>query len=992
MGITSVMLTVDEKRTISADLYKPLRQYLARHYSEAEAVANEDDLLAVQKMRNEIEKTKDSPDARRDLLQKYFRSLCLLESRFLISNEKEHIDIVSFAWFDAFKGKKAIQQNIQYEKACILFNIGAIQCQLGLAADRSTPEGSKQACSCFQAAAGAFMYLRDNISLKASAGSATVDISVECAGMLERLMLAQAQECLFERMIADKQPPSLCSKVARQVDLYYQETHAALLLPPLSQQFKKAWVKHVQLKAAQFQGEACYRAFLDLLEKENIAEGIARLKVAAAALLDAKKSSKGVMSPLLETVSKLEATINSALEKAIKENDQVYLMRIPLEVSLAPLPVGSVVKATNLADILDSSKGMMFAKLAADSSANARLTNSELQDDVANTQVESVPQESEITRVKLKDMDFSGPIHALDGSMALPQKGKDVNSIQMDGGLSSLNAALQDLKRVNEELLVQNEDLLQRVSQEDAPFRLQVGTRSKKLPSNMVAKSFQERMSGLAAKSEQASDKDDNWEFLSSLDVKAVFEIEAPLSSLAIPIKSLTEDKDVVVGAVKQNVIETLPSSLGIPIKTLIEHKDVVVGALNQNLIGASPPSFGISTKTLTEDKNVVVDALEQDLEQGIYIDMMGAKIPSEILLQIVVNLPMRVVKTWREVSKHWYNELKSDRFEQLWMEKNSAVIEKGYGMIVEWQPYTACEEVLPLPRCIGSFALSASDAAHLLLSKISLGSVVGSFTWLSSRLRLAHRGRKVSGLTCCTQLRVPDDGVLFLLWNICRNESLKITASTLPVNTDGYLFDGEPIGVALSGSKIGLFPLVTHGHGVGQGFLWERETHTWSEIIPYVYKLTNSSSGLSGSRVFWDEIDDKGEEIVVAAFDLETQKWSEIVLKNEPLIFHGEKLVGWVMFTADRFYCGLAILKKQEVLSLEPWKLEQTTEGHYTWVRGPLCPREMTPYNSSLEGLVIGNHRAWLLIGFRGLMPALDVQKFSWSSYELEICSDTEF
>jgi hypothetical protein len=45
--------------------------------------------------------------------------------------------------------------------------------------------------------------------------------------MLEKLMLAQAQECFFEKVIAGGKPPALCSKVARQVRGY------CLLLPTL---------------------------------------------------------------------------------------------------------------------------------------------------------------------------------------------------------------------------------------------------------------------------------------------------------------------------------------------------------------------------------------------------------------------------------------------------------------------------------------------------------------------------------------------------------------------------------------------------------------------------------------------------------------------------------------------------------------------------------------------------------------------------------------
>ena len=44
-----------------------------------------------------------------------------------------------------------------------------------------------------------------------------MDLSVECAGMLEKLMLAQAQECVFENTIAKGSTPGVCAKISRQV-------------------------------------------------------------------------------------------------------------------------------------------------------------------------------------------------------------------------------------------------------------------------------------------------------------------------------------------------------------------------------------------------------------------------------------------------------------------------------------------------------------------------------------------------------------------------------------------------------------------------------------------------------------------------------------------------------------------------------------------------------------------------------------------------------
>lgn len=221
-GMVNVMLEVQEKKATPVDLYGPLRDYIALNYSEREAQRLEDDLQAVRRMRSDLEKASPSgalPEVRRDLLQSYYRALCAIESRFPISPDREHVNTLSFTWCDAFKpNKKASQQSIHLEKAAVLFNLGAVHSQMAFAADRTAAGGLKQACNSFQAAAGAFAFLRDKASLKASLGSSTtVDVSAECAGALERLMLAQAQECFFEKVISDAKAPGLCCKVARQV-------------------------------------------------------------------------------------------------------------------------------------------------------------------------------------------------------------------------------------------------------------------------------------------------------------------------------------------------------------------------------------------------------------------------------------------------------------------------------------------------------------------------------------------------------------------------------------------------------------------------------------------------------------------------------------------------------------------------------------------------------------------------------------------------------
>ncbi len=119
------MLAMNAKWTIAVDMYKPLRQYIVYHYSEREAQDMEEDLEIVHRMRNEVKKSTNSLEQQRYLLERYFKALTVMESRFPISNEREHVNTFHFTWFDAFKiGRKATEQNIQFEKVAITFNLG----------------------------------------------------------------------------------------------------------------------------------------------------------------------------------------------------------------------------------------------------------------------------------------------------------------------------------------------------------------------------------------------------------------------------------------------------------------------------------------------------------------------------------------------------------------------------------------------------------------------------------------------------------------------------------------------------------------------------------------------------------------------------------------------------------------------------------------------------------------------------------------------------
>lgn len=287
---------------------------------------------------------------------------------------------------------------------------------------------------------------------------------------------------------------------------------AALNVSPLNQHFDRGWISHVQLKAALFLAEACYRYGLELHDKEEIAEEIARLKVGINALIEVKKSSKGAAAQLLDAINKLEANLNRNLERAMKENDRVYLMRVPSSSSLPPLPAYSLVKSMPMNEVLDASREKLFTSLVPDSSAKALSRYTEMVDDIIRTQAEKLQQGSELARVRLKEMDLPDSILALEGNFTLPQDLKeDIEAVQISGGPAGLEAELQqlrDLRRVNQELLVQTEELLQKEAREDSQFRSQFGTRWTRPQSSTLTKNLQDRLNRFAGNLKQAADSD----------------------------------------------------------------------------------------------------------------------------------------------------------------------------------------------------------------------------------------------------------------------------------------------------------------------------------------------------------------------------------------------------------------------------------------------------------------------------------------------------
>jgi hypothetical protein len=135
-----------------------------------------------------------------ELLFEYCNQLYFIDRRFYPTNRKTAGENMYFQWFDLWSGNSSAQRSIAFEKANIMFNIAALYSQMAIEQDRSTEAGLEEATMLFEQAAGMLQLMS-----KAFINSPSLDISNDSVNVLYLLMMAQATECNWEKIMIQEQ-------------------------------------------------------------------------------------------------------------------------------------------------------------------------------------------------------------------------------------------------------------------------------------------------------------------------------------------------------------------------------------------------------------------------------------------------------------------------------------------------------------------------------------------------------------------------------------------------------------------------------------------------------------------------------------------------------------------------------------------------------------------------------------------------------------------
>uniref|UniRef100_A0A9J8C0X2 Tyrosine-protein phosphatase non-receptor type 23 n=1 Tax=Cyprinus carpio carpio TaxID=630221 RepID=A0A9J8C0X2_CYPCA len=352
------MIWLDLKEAGEFEFSPTVKQFILKNYGEDPDNYNEQLKKLEQLRQSAVNVTRDFEGC--STLRKYFGQLHYLQSRVPLGLGQEAA--VPISWTEIFSGKTVTHEDICYEQACILYNLGALHSMLGAMDNRVSEEGMKVSCTHFQCSAGAFTYLRDHFSHNFS-----VDMSHQILNLNINLMLGQAQECLLEKSMLDNRKSFLVARISAQVVDYYKEACRALENSETASmlgKIQKDWKKLVQMKIYYFAAVAHLHMGKQAEEQQKYGERVAYLQSSIDKLNEAIKLAKGQPDSVQEALRFTMDVIAGKFNSAQKDNDFIYHESVPPLETLTSVKGAPLVKALPVNPTDPSVTGPdIFAKL-----------------------------------------------------------------------------------------------------------------------------------------------------------------------------------------------------------------------------------------------------------------------------------------------------------------------------------------------------------------------------------------------------------------------------------------------------------------------------------------------------------------------------------------------------------------------------------------------------------------------------------------------------
>jgi programmed cell death 6-interacting protein len=138
-------------------------------------------------------------------------------------------------------------------------------------------------------------------------------------------MLAQAQECFWQKAVLDQMKDGLIARLANQVSEFYDQ---ALTAGMNSTNVSGDWITHVNAKKLHFYAASQYRKSMDAVAgvgRSDYGEEVARLHEALRTVNKALERKNFLGRGVREDLLGLQAILQRDSDRAEKDNDLIYL-------------------------------------------------------------------------------------------------------------------------------------------------------------------------------------------------------------------------------------------------------------------------------------------------------------------------------------------------------------------------------------------------------------------------------------------------------------------------------------------------------------------------------------------------------------------------------------------------------------------------------------------------------------------------------------------
>ncbi|KAJ3255782.1 pH-response regulator protein palA/rim20 [Boothiomyces macroporosus] len=584
------MLKIPFKKTEEISFAEPLKSAILNIFNE-DPSAYSDDFETLEGLRQSIlEPQVHEASANAHLT--YYAQLHYLESKFVFNEQNIKI---FFTWGNAFGKKEFVSShNIGFEKASILFNLGAIYCQLADQAGTTSEEGIKKSAAYYQQSAGAFQCILDNLHAWDISSTANTQLNA-----LTNLMLAQAQEVFLLKAIAGKMREGTLAKLAMQVSTFYSISHEIAAQTSL---FDKQWLSCMQAKQHHFCAVARYYKSIEVEAAGKYGEQVGWL----AASLEATKAAsekniiKNLSMPALETEMKnFASTVDNAFQRANKDNDKIYMEAVPAVANLDPLPPARMVNPTPIPELSALSAFItqpLFRNLVPLKIHQAASKYSYKKDQLIKSVTDKLNEGTGLAQR------LPGSIEALEQPIGLPntviERSKEVREKSGARGIETLWATLTKSAAQDWDILKECIALLDQEEKEDEQSRSAHGAKWTRTPSSTLTRNLRDKCYEYKTKMETADKSNEIVRGKIDTNIALIEHLGSSQKELEASIPSSTQAstlalKDPNLKILKQNLDllnQNIKSRAELiqRIKKLGESDDIGP-ALTQNAISNSP-------------------------------------------------------------------------------------------------------------------------------------------------------------------------------------------------------------------------------------------------------------------------------------------------------------------------------------------------------------------------------------------------------------------